>query len=55
VVNNICDNALLYGYAAGARMITRDIVEEVIETLDLYPRAASYQLSAVDDEANSRP
>jgi type II secretory pathway predicted ATPase ExeA len=55
VVNNICDNALLYGYAAGARMITRDIVEEVIETLDLSPHTASHQFSVVDDEANSRP
>src|SRR5262245_30848636 len=55
VVNNVCDNALLYGYAAGARVITRDIIEEVIETLDLSPSANSYQFSAFDDEANSRP
>ncbi len=55
VVNNVCDNALLYGYAAGARVITRDIIEEVIETLDLSTRENSYQFSAVDDEANSRP
>jgi general secretion pathway protein A len=51
LVNNICDNALLYGYAAGARSITRDIVEEVIESLDLSPRAR--QFSSLDDEANS--
>lgn len=55
VVNNICDNALLYGYAAGAQVITRDIIEEVIETLDLLPRTKSYQLSACSDEANSWP
>ena len=37
VINNICDNALLYGYAAGQRTISRDTIEEVIETLDLIP------------------
>jgi hypothetical protein len=51
-VNNICDNALLYGYAAGARSITRDIVEEVIESLDLSPRAR--QFSSLDEETRSR-
>lgn len=35
VINNICDNALLYGYAAEAKLITRDIVEEVVNALDL--------------------
>jgi len=39
VVNNICDNALLYGYASGAEAITRDIIEEVIEALDLSPNS----------------
>ena len=36
-INNICDNALLAGFAAGARHIGRDIVEEVAETFDLLP------------------
>jgi general secretion pathway protein A len=35
VINNICDNALLQGYAAGADIISRSIIEDVIETLDL--------------------
>ena len=35
VVNNICDNALLAGYADGKKTITREIIEEVIRTLDL--------------------
>jgi general secretion pathway protein A len=35
IINNICDNALLYGYAAGARSIDAGLIEEVIETLDL--------------------
>lgn len=53
VVNNICDNALLYGYAAGAEMITRHTIEEVIETLDLSPSSRNRDSSAFDDEVSS--
>jgi len=35
LINNICDNSLLYGYAAGKSTIPREIVAEVIETLDI--------------------
>jgi general secretion pathway protein A len=35
VINNICDNALLYGYAGGHPVITSDIIREVIATLDI--------------------
>src|SRR5262249_35384141 len=35
VINNICDNALLRGYAMGMQVITREAIEEVIELLDL--------------------
>ena len=35
VINNICDNALLQGYAMGYPVITRDIVDQVIDLLDL--------------------
>ena len=37
VINNICDNALLMGYADGHNTITRDIIEEVIIALDITP------------------
>ncbi|HEX8184570.1 MAG TPA: AAA family ATPase [Blastocatellia bacterium] len=37
VINNICDNAMLYGYASGSEVITRDIIEEVIAALNLAP------------------
>src|ERR1041384_1015321 len=37
VINNICDNALLYGYAAGQRTIFRDTIADVIEALDIIP------------------
>jgi len=35
LINNICDNALLNGYAANARTISADIISEVAESLDL--------------------
>lgn len=36
-VNNLCDNALLAGYAAGETTIGRDLIEEVAETFDMLP------------------
>lgn len=53
VVNNVCDNALLYGYAAGAEMISREIIAEVIEALDLAPANRPHRSFAFDDEASS--
>lgn len=38
-INNLCDNALLAGYAAGEITIDRSIIEEVAESLDMLPRA----------------
>jgi general secretion pathway protein A len=38
-INNLCDNALLAGYASGEPVITRAIIEEVAETFDMLPRA----------------
>jgi general secretion pathway protein A len=37
-INNLCDNALLAGYAAGELTVGRAIVEEVAETFDMLPR-----------------
>ncbi|HSE96793.1 MAG TPA: AAA family ATPase, partial [Blastocatellia bacterium] len=37
VINNICDNALLEGYADGRETINRDVIENVLETLDITP------------------
>jgi len=37
-INNLCDNALLAGYAAGDKIIGRSTIEEVAETLDMVPR-----------------
>lgn len=36
-VNNLCDNALLAGYAAGDTTIGSDLIEEVAETFDMLP------------------
>lgn len=53
VVNNVCDNALLHGYAEGAETITRTIIAEVVEALDLTPTNKSRNsFFAFDDEAS---
>lgn len=38
-INNLCDNALLAGYAAGETTISRSIIEEIAETFDMFPRS----------------
>jgi general secretion pathway protein A len=38
-INNLCDNALLAGYAAGDVTIGRTIIEDVADTFDMLPRA----------------
>ena len=37
-INNLCDNALLNGFASGATVISRAIVEQVARTFDMLPR-----------------
>jgi general secretion pathway protein A len=37
-INNLCDNALLTGYAAGEATVGRSTIEEVAETFDMLPR-----------------
>ena len=38
-INNLCDNALLTGYAAGETTVGRSTIEEVAETFDMLPRS----------------
>jgi type II secretory pathway predicted ATPase ExeA len=38
-INNLCDTALMLGYAAGAHAVTPDIVREAAEDTGLAPRA----------------
>jgi general secretion pathway protein A len=37
-INNLCDNAMLAGFAAGEITIERSIIEEVADTFDMLPR-----------------
>jgi general secretion pathway protein A len=37
-INNLCDNALLAGFAAAEHLISRTMIEEVAETFDMLPR-----------------
>jgi general secretion pathway protein A len=37
-INNLCDNSLLTGFAAGETTIGRTIIEEVADTFDMLPR-----------------
>ena len=40
IINNVCDNALLYGYAASSEVVTREIVEELTRARDHSPAGA---------------
>ncbi len=40
-INNLCDNALLNAYSNGDQVVSRAIVEEVADNLDLLPRRDS--------------
>ena len=53
-INNICDNALLAGYAAGVLTIDRSIIEEVAESLDMLPRAERRAATAEQKELPAR-
>jgi general secretion pathway protein A len=37
-INNLCDNALLAGFAAAEPLISRAMIEEIAETFDMLPR-----------------
>jgi general secretion pathway protein A len=37
-IHNLCDNAMLSGFAAGEGVIGRAIIEEVADTFDMLPR-----------------
>jgi general secretion pathway protein A len=50
-INNLCDNALLAGFAAGDLTIGREIIEEVAETLDMLPRSERRQTPSEKEAA----
>ena len=47
-INNICDNALLNGFAASASVVSRAMIEEIAGTFDMLPRL-DRQPSATSD------
>ncbi len=42
-INNVCDNAMLAGYAAGEQIIGRKIIEDVADNLDLLPEQRVFE------------
>jgi general secretion pathway protein A len=53
-INNLCDNALLTGYAANEPVIGRAIIEEVAETFDMLPRSDRGRQMGEEREAPAR-
>jgi general secretion pathway protein A len=53
-INNLCDNALLTGYAAGEHTVGRAIIEEVAETFDMLPRSDRGRQVGEEREAPAR-
>jgi len=53
-INNLCDNALLAGYAAGELTIGRSVIEEIAETFDMLPRSDRGMPAGEEREAPAR-
>lgn len=53
-INNLCDNALLTGYASSEPTISRAIIEEVAETFDMLPRSGRGRQMGEEFEAPAR-
>ena len=55
-INNLCDNALLAGFASGLHTISRACIEEVADTFDMLPdaRHGSSRLSIEEQESPAR-
>ncbi len=53
-INNLCDNALLAGFAAGELTIGPAIIEEVADSLDMLPRTERRAPGGVEKELPAR-
>jgi len=53
-INNLCDNALLSGYAAGEVTIDRNIIEDVADTFDMLPRSERGRQAGEENEGPAR-
>lgn len=53
-INNLCDNAMLAGYAAGEAVIDTPIIEDIAETFDMLPRSDRGLQAGEEREAPAR-
>jgi general secretion pathway protein A len=53
-INNLCDNAMLTGFAAGESVIGRSIIEEVADQFDMLPRGDRGRQMGEEREAPAR-
>jgi general secretion pathway protein A len=53
-INNLCDNAMLSGYAAGEEVIGRSIIEEVADNFDMLPKGDRGRQMGEEREAPAR-
>jgi len=53
-INNLCDNAMLSGFAAGESIIGRSIIEEVADQFDMLPRGDRGRQMGEEREAPAR-
>ncbi|HKC65320.1 MAG TPA: AAA family ATPase [Pyrinomonadaceae bacterium] len=53
-INNLCDNAMLSGYAAGESIIGRSIIEDVADQFDMLPRGDRGRQMGEEREAPAR-
>lgn len=53
-INNLCDNALLAGFAAGEIMIGASIIEDIAETFDMLPQSDRGMQPGEEREAPAR-
>ena len=53
-INNLCDNALLNGFASSATVISRAMIEEVAKTFDMLPRNGYAEPPAMTQESAAR-
>jgi hypothetical protein len=54
VINNVCDNALLRGFARGLRVINEAAIEDVVDLLDLNVVQTEFAGSSPLDSDSSR-
>jgi general secretion pathway protein A len=53
-INNLCDNALLAGFASSEETISRSIIEDVANSLDMLPRSDRNMSSGEEREPPAR-